>query len=363
MELSMIDEIKKELDSLSDKLSKIADYLKLDEKKKILSELKKETESSGLWNDSNRAKKILKEISSIEKDINEWQSLKEESDDLHEIISFSKDEDEKEIDLQLRQLLSRASKLELHTLLSGEYDKSNAVLSINAGAGGTDAQDWAQILLRMYSRWAEGKGYKIDIPELSYGDEAGIKSATLIVNGEYAYGYLKGEKGVHRLVRLSPFNSDGKRHTSFAAVEVIPEISEEIEVTINPADLRVDTYRASGPGGQNVNKTSSAVRITHLPTGIVTQSQSDRNQQANKEICLKVLKSKLYEMMLAQRKEKIEELRGERKAIEWGHQIRSYVFQPYTMVKDNRTGTEVGNVEAVINGDIDVFIEAMLKKA
>lgn len=359
----MIDEIKKELDSLSDKLSKIADYLKLDEKKKILSELKKETESSGLWNDSNRAKKILKEISSIEKDINEWQSLKEESDDLHEIISFSKDEDEKEIDLQLRQLLSRASKLELHTLLSGEYDKSNAVLSINAGAGGTDAQDWAQILLRMYSRWAEGKGYKIDIPELSYGDEAGIKSATLIVNGEYAYGYLKGEKGVHRLVRLSPFNSDGKRHTSFAAVEVIPEISEEIEVTINPADLRVDTYRASGPGGQNVNKTSSAVRITHLPTGIVTQSQSDRNQQANKEICLKVLKSKLYEMMLAQRKEKIEELRGERKAIEWGHQIRSYVFQPYTMVKDNRTGTEVGNVEAVINGDIDVFIEAMLKKA
>jgi peptide chain release factor 2 len=251
--------------------------------------------------------------------------------------------------------------LELSTILGGEYDKNNAILSINAGAGGTDAQDWAQILLRMYSRWAESKEYKVEIPEISYG-EAGLKSVTLIISGIYAYGYLKTEVGIHRLVRISPFSSEGKRHTSFAAVEVIPETAEEIEVAVNPSDLRVDTYRASGPGGQHVNKTDSAVRITHIPTGIVAQSQSDRSQRANRESAMKILKARLHEMLLEQRKEKIEELRGEKKKIEWGNQIRSYVFQPYTMVKDHRTGVEIGNVQGVIDGDLDDFIEAVLRR-
>jgi peptide chain release factor 2 len=245
--------------------------------------------------------------------------------------------------------------------MSGEYDKSNAIMTINAGAGGTDAQDWAQILLRMYSRWAEKKGYTIEMPDISYGEEAGMKGVTVILTGQYAYGYLKAEKGIHRLVRMSPFNSDGKRHTSFASIEVIPEITEDIKVEINPADLRVDTFRASGPGGQNVNKVSSAIRITHIPTGIVTQSQSDRSQHANRDNAMKIMKAKLYEMLVEERKEKIEELRGQRREIGWWSQIRSYVFAPYTLVKDHRTGTEVSDVQKVIDGDIDKFIEAFLK--
>jgi peptide chain release factor 2 len=252
--------------------------------------------------------------------------------------------------------------LEVAALLGGEYDQNNAILSINAGAGGTDAQDWGQILMRMYSRWAESKGFKVDMPDISYGEEAGIKSVTLMVNGPFAYGYLKGEIGIHRLVRISPFSSEGKRHTSFVAVEVIPELAEDIKIDINPADLKVDTYRASGPGGQNVNKVSSAIRITHLPTGIVTQSQSDRSQHANRDTAMRLLKAKLNEMMIAQRKEKIEDLRGEKKKIEWGSQIRSYVFQPYTLVKDHRTNVEVGDVQKVIDGEIDPFIEGYLRK-
>jgi len=358
----MLDELKKEANDLSAKIIKIGEYLKIEDQKKRIGELQQKSQAADLWKDPSRAKALLQELKYLEKRAEEWEGLRNKIEDFNLLFTMAKEEDDAGLKSELEVIKKQAASLELNALLSGEYDQNNAILAINAGAGGTDAQDWAQILLRMYTRWAESREYKVEIPEISYGEEAGIKSATLLISGPYAYGYLKCEKGIHRLVRISPFSSEGKRHTSFASVEVIPEITEEIEVVINPVDLRIDTYRASGPGGQHVNKTDSAVRITHIPTGIVAQSQSDRSQQANREAAMKVLKARLYEQLLAERKEKIEELRGEKRAIEWGSQIRSYVFQPYTLVKDHRTGMEVGNVQAVIDGEIDPFIEAVLRK-
>ena len=358
----MIEDLIKEQKTLKEKVLKIGSYLKVDNKRKQAEELRQKSQAADLWQDPNRAKKLLKDLSSLEKEVSEFEALKSQADDLETLLAMANQEDEPALREELKKLQRKASSLELSALLGGEYDRNSAILTVNAGAGGTDAQDWAQILMRMFVRWAESKKYKVEIPEISYGEEAGIKGATLLINGDYAYGYLKNEKGVHRLVRISPFSSEGKRHTSFASIEVIPEITEEIEVNINPADLRIDTYRASGPGGQHVNKTDSAVRITHIPTGIVAQSQSDRSQQANREAAMKVIKARLYDQLLAERKEKIEEIKGEKRAIEWGSQIRSYVFQPYTLVKDHRTGVEVGNVQSVIDGEIDPFIEAMLKK-
>ena len=336
--------------------------LDLASRRKRLGELEKEAADPGIWENQSRARAVMQEKKNLEKEINVWEALRCGIEDLSELIGMASEADRENLAAELKELWKKADELELSTLLSGEYDQNNCILAINAGAGGTDAQDWAQILLRMYSRWAESKGYSIDVPEVSYGEEAGIKSVTMLVSGPYAYGYLKTEAGIHRLVRISPFSSEGKRHTSFASVEVIPEITEDIKVEIDPGDLKVDTYRASGPGGQNVNKVSSAIRITHIPTGIVTQSQSDRSQHANRETAMRILKARLYEMMLAQRKEKIEELRGEKKKIEWGSQIRSYVFQPYTLVKDHRTSVEMGDVQKVIDGGLDPFIEAALRK-
>ncbi|MEE8637496.1 MAG: peptide chain release factor 2 [Candidatus Margulisiibacteriota bacterium] len=356
----MLDELKIEINKLKSKADDLGNILKIQDKKKRLGEIEKEVSDPKLWENPGRAKKLLQEKKSLEKELSTWEELLNGTEDLGTLAEMAKEEDANELKKELSVLIKKADRLELSALLGGEYDQSNAILSVNAGAGGTDAQDWAQILLRMYSRWAESKEYKVEIPEISYGEEAGLKGVTLIISGLYAYGYLKNEVGIHRLVRISPFSSEGKRHTSFAAVEAIPEITEEVEVGINPNDLRIDTYRASGPGGQHVNKTDSAVRITHIPTGIVAQSQSDRSQRANRESAMKILKARLYKMMLKQRKEKIEELRGEKKKIEWGNQIRSYVFQPYTMVKDHRTGVEVGNVQKVIDGDLDEFIEAAL---
>lgn len=270
-------------------------------------------------------------------------------------------EEAKEIVSNINQLEKDIEKLEINTLLSGKYDSNNAILTLHPGAGGTEAQDWVEMLYRMYTRWATNNGY--EVKELDYleGDEAGIKSVTFLVSGEYAYGYLKGEMGVHRLVRISPFDAGGRRHTSFASLEVLPEITEDVEIDINPEDLRVDTYRASGAGGQHINKTSSAVRITHIPTNIVVSCQSERSQIQNRETAMKMLKSKLLNLKEKESKDKIEELKGIQMDIAWGSQIRSYVFCPYTLVKDHRTGYEVGNIEAVMDGNIDDFIEEYLK--
>jgi len=358
----MLDELKVQIGELKEKARDLANILRVQDKKNKLGELEKEVSDPKLWADQDRAKRLLQEKKALEKEVSTWEELVNGTEDLATLVDMAKESDTAELKSELKELVRKAAELEISALLGGEYDRNNAILSINAGAGGTDAQDWAQILLRLYSRWAEGKGYKVEVPEISYGEEAGLKGVTLMVSGLHAYGYLKTEGGVHRLVRISPFSSEGKRHTSFAAVEVIPEITEDIKVAIDPGDLRVDTYRASGPGGQHVNKTDSAVRITHVPTGIVAQSQSDRSQRANRESAMKILKARLYEMMLAQRKEKIEELSGDKKKIEWGSQIRSYVFQPYTMVKDHRTGVEVGDVQRVIDGDLDAFMEAALRK-
>jgi peptide chain release factor 2 len=361
----MLDELKDKIIIAQKKISELSRLLDIQKKESGLKALQEKASKPELWNDPKEAQKTLQELKSLETILNNWRNIKSKADDLAIYIDAAIEEKQDSATLELSKdlikLNSDIASLELTTILGGGYDKNNAIMTINAGAGGTDAQDWAQVLLRMYSRWAESKGYKIEIPDISYGEEAGIKGATIFIEGEYAYGYLKAEKGIHRLVRMSPFNADGKRHTSFASVEVIPEIAEETKVEINPNDLRIDTFRASGPGGQNVNKVSSAIRVTHIPTGIVTQSQSDRSQHANRETAMKILKAKLYEMLLEERKEKIEELRGQRKDIGWGNQIRSYVFAPYTMVKDHRTGTEISDVQRVIDGDIDTFIEAFLK--
>jgi peptide chain release factor 2 len=355
------EELKEKVNSLRTRGDAIEKIIGLEKKRQRLAALDQQAADPNLWSDQGRAKTLLQEKKGLEKELSTWADLQAGVADLVELTALASQADVENLTVELKELNKKADELEIATLMAGEYDNCNCILAINAGAGGTDAQDWAQILLRMYSRWAESKGFSVEIPEMSYGEEAGLKSVTLIISGPYAYGYLKNESGIHRLVRISPFSSEGKRHTSFASVEVIPEITEDIKVEINPSDLRVDTYRASGPGGQNVNKVSSAIRITHLPTGLVTQSQSDRSQHANRDIAMRLLKAKLYEMMLAQQKEKIEELRGEKKKIEWGSQIRSYVFQPYTMVKDHRTGVDVGDVERVIDGDLDSFIAASLR--
>lgn len=268
----------------------------------------------------------------------------------------------KEILLEIEELKNNIEKFRIEILLSGEYDKNNAILDLHTGAGGTDAQDWTEMLLRMYTRWADSKGFKVETIDFLPGDEAGVKSVTLKITGEFAYGYLKAERGIHRLVRISPFNANGKRQTSFASVEALPELTEKQDIDIKAEDLRIDTYRASGAGGQHINKTDSAIRITHIPTGIVVQCQNERSQHSNKQTAMAMLKAKLVELKERAHKEKIEDLTGELKDIGWGSQIRSYVFQPYTMVKDHRTGAEVGNIDSVMDGDIDIFINEYLKQ-
>lgn len=330
-----------------------------------LAELEKETSNPDFWNNSENTQKVLAKIKKIKNKYTKYKELEKEINNLIELAEMIKLEYDEELAIDVTKNYKKQEKnlekLELETLFSGKYDSNNAIVTIHPGAGGTESQDWAEMLYRMYTRWATKNAY--EVKELDYleGEEAGLKSVTFEIIGENAYGYMKSEKGVHRLVRISPFDAGGRRHTSFASVEVLPEITDDIEININPDDLRVDTYRASGAGGQHINKTSSAVRITHIPTNTVVACQSERSQIQNRETAMRMLKSKLLDLKEQEQKEKIEDLKGEQKDIAWGSQIRSYVFCPYTMVKDHRTNYEVGNVAGVMDGDLDGFMESYLK--
>ena len=360
-----LEENKRLINNLKDRIDKIYNSLNLKFQEEELKQLEEKTLEEGFWNNSNESNSILKQIKDIKSKIKLYTDLNAQiSDliDLNELISMEYDEDlEKQLSALTRTTEKNINKFEIQTLLSGKFDKNNAIITLHPGAGGTESQDWAEMLYRMYSRWANKNGYTIKELDYLEGDEAGIKSVTALIEGENAYGYLKCEHGVHRLVRISPFDAGGRRHTSFASLEVLPEITDDIEIDINPADLRIDTYRASGAGGQHVNKTESAVRITHIPTGVVTSCQTERSQIQNRETAMRMLKSKLLDLKEKENKEKIEDLKGVQRDIAWGSQIRSYVFCPYTMVKDHRTNYEVGNIEAVMNGEIDDFIEEYLK--
>mgnify|MGYP001562363081 CR=1 FL=1 len=338
----------------------------LTENKNRLEEIEKRVTDPHLWQDPQSAQKILKERTSLQNQISQWEELTRSYEDLEALIELSDEEKDETLYPEIRKALEafreNFTRLELKTILGDENDPNNAIVNIHPGAGGTESQDWAQMLLRMYQRWAENKGFKTNILDLMYGEEAGIKNVTFIVEGAYAYGLLKAEDGVHRLVRISPFDAGKRRHTSFASVLVSPELDEEIEVPILEDDLRIDTFRSSGAGGQHVNVTDSAVRITHIPTGIVVQCQNDRSQHRNKANAMMVLKARIYELEKQKQKERMEEMQGEKKEIGWGSQIRSYVLQPYQLIKDLRTKLETGNVEAVLNGDIDEFIKAFLLK-
>lgn len=320
----------------------------------------------GFWDDQEAAQNLLKNKKILEDKLNEYENLERTLEDIKVMIELAIEEDDESIVSEIKELKQsfedEIEKVKIKTLLTGEYDENNAILSIHAGSGGTDAQDWAEILLRMYIRYGEKKGYKVKTLYLQEDTEGGIKSATLLIEGTNAYGYLKNEKGVHRLVRISPFDSSGRRHTSFASVDVMPEIDKDISVEIDPDDLRIDTFRSSGAGGQHVNKTDSAIRITHIPTNIVVSCQNERSQHQNKDMAMKMLMSKLIELKEQEHKENLKELKGDFSQITWGSQIRSYVFHPYTMVKDHRTGAEVGNVDKVLDGDLDYFINEKLKQ-
>jgi len=322
-------------------------------------------ESPDFWNDADKAQELVKEAKNLKDSILQFESIKTKFEDVETLIQMGYEENDEalipEIDELLKEFIAEFDEMRVATLLSDEYDKDNAILTLHAGAGGTESCDWASMLYRMYCRWADQKGFSYEVIDFLDGDEAGFKSVTLQINGENAFGYLKSERGVHRLVRISPFNAAGKRQTSFVSCDVMPDIEEDVDVEVNEDDLKIDTYRASGAGGQHINKTSSAVRITHLPTGIVVQCQNERSQHKNKDKAMKMLKSKLYMLKQQENAEKMSDIRGEVSDNGWGSQIRSYVMQPYTMVKDHRTNEEVGNIQSVLDGNINPFINAYLK--
>lgn len=360
-----LDQMKQKLLSLEPTLDEVKASLDLESKNKRLEELEMEMEAPNFWDDPDYSNKRMKELKNLKDVVGMIQGLYTQKDDIFTLIEMGYEEEDEslipEIEEELEAFVAKLEEVRINTLLSGEYDANNAILKLNAGAGGTESCDWAGMLYRMYTRWAERKGFSIEVLDYLDGDEAGIKSVTWQVNGPNAYGYLKSEKGVHRLVRISPFNAQGKRQTSFVSLDVMPEIEEDVDIEINLDDLRIDTYRSSGAGGQHINKTSSAIRITHLPTGIVVQCQNERSQHQNKDKAMQMLKAKLYMLKQESNAEKLSDIRGEVKEIGWGNQIRSYVLQPYTMVKDHRTNEESGNVDAVLDGAIDPFINAYLR--
>ena len=333
-------------------------------KEKELAKLEKQTVEQGFWDDGKNANIILNKIKELKSKCIKYREIEADLVNIKDIIELLKIEEDQsladEMIKDIKKIEKEVEKFEIQTLLSGKYDKNNAILTLHPGAGGTEAQDWAEMLYRMYTRWANKNGYKVEELDYLEGDEAGLKSVTFEVSGENAYGYLKGEMGVHRLVRISPFDSGGRRHTSFASLEVLPEITDDVDLYINPDDIKMDVFRASGAGGQHINKTSSAVRLTHIPTGIVTSCQTQRSQLQNREYAMKMLKSKLLDLKEKEHKETIEELKGVQREIAWGSQIRSYIFCPYTLVKDHRTNYEVGNVQGVMDGDLDGFIQSYL---
>jgi len=339
----------------------------VDGKQKRVEELNKVTSQPDFWNDAEKAQSILREQAAFKGVIDSWEKHRSDLEEARFFLDVAKDEKNEEALTEAATKVTEVAKgmaqTELTQLLGGPDDRRNAIVSLHPGAGGTEAQDWAEILLRMYLRWCDRRGYRKEILEYQPGEEAGVKSVTLLVEGDYAYGYLKAEAGIHRLVRISPFDANSRRHTSFASVFVYPEVDDDIKVEINEADLRVDTYRSSGAGGQHVNKTDSAVRLTHIPTGIVVACQNERSQHKNRAMAMKILKSRLYDLEIEKQKEKMETYHKTKKDIAWGSQIRSYVLHPYRMVKDHRTSVEVGNADAVLDGDLDQFIQAYLLQA
>ncbi len=361
----LIDELSRRLQEYRPKLDELHSVLNIDAARQELEQLHNKAAEPGFWDNMESSQKILQRTKSLETSIENDRKLFSQAEDISTMIEMYGEENDEEllqeIKSELESFCFMIDKLTLSTLLTGEYDSSNAILNLHAGAGGTEAQDWTEMLLRMYVHWGEQHGYKVSVLDSLDGGDAGIKSASVIFEGENAYGYLKSEAGVHRLVRISPFDASGSRHTSFSAVEVMPEIDEDMSVEIRPEDIKMDVFRSSGAGGQHINKTSSAVRLTHIPTGIVTSCQTQRSQVQNREYAMKLLVAKLVEIKEREHLARIEDIKGVQKEIAWGSQIRSYVFMPYTLVKDHRTGYENGNVQAVMDGDLDGFINAYLK--
>ncbi|WP_235832815.1 peptide chain release factor 2 [Gottfriedia acidiceleris] len=358
-------EVKQELEKMAKRLQAFRGLFDVETKQARLDELEAFMSEPDFWDDQKAAQVVISEVNGLKEVINEFNDLNDGYENLEVTYELVKEENDdelfEELITEVKSLTGKLNDFELQLLLSEPYDKNNAILELHPGAGGTESQDWGSMLLRMYTRWAEKRGFKVETLDYLPGDEAGIKSVTLAIKGHNAYGYLKAEKGVHRLVRISPFDSSGRRHTSFVSCEVMPEFNEEIEIDIRTEDLKIDTYRASGAGGQHINTTDSAVRITHVPTNTVVTCQTERSQIKNREHAMKMLKAKLYQRKIEEQQAQLDEIRGEQKEIGWGSQIRSYVFHPYSMVKDHRTNTEVGNVHAVMDGDLDPFIDAYLR--
>ena len=361
-----LDQMKAEILSYKETLKEVTDSLELDSKSRRIEELELEMSAPGFWDNPETSNKIMKDAKNLKDTVDLLNGLNTSFDDILTLIEMGYEENDPgmipDIRAELDDFITKLDNIRLKTLLTGQYDNSNAILRINAGAGGTESCDWASMLYRMYSKWAEKKGYSVEVLDLLDGDEAGIKSVSFQVNGENAYGYLKSEQGVHRLVRISPFNAQGKRQTSFVSLDVMPEIEGDAGIEIRDEDIRIDTYRSSGAGGQHINKTSSAIRITHFPTGVVVQCQNERSQHMNKDKAMQMLRGKLLALKEAEEEAKLKGIQGDLKSINFGSQIRSYFLQPYQMVKDHRTGEECANADAVLDGDIDRYINAYLKK-